>query len=201
VAQIPTGASPHYANWFPGTTLGMAVVQGPSELLLFDPATNMPVRKVQVGKQPHWMTVSGNGKTAYVTNEGSNDVSVVDIATGGITTIAVGKGPRKIVVQPAARGATGGTTGGATGGAKVSIVNFAFAPAHIKIAAGDNVTWINDDGAPHAVAFKDGAAGARSLMPGQTISRTFDRSGDYDYFCSVHPYMTGHVVVESRSEK
>ena len=82
VAEIPTGASPHIAGYYRGTTVGVGVVQGPGELLLFNPATNSPVRTVTVGKQPHWVATIGDGKKAYVTNEGSNDVTVVDLATG-----------------------------------------------------------------------------------------------------------------------
>lgn len=182
-AEIPTGASPHYANYFRGTTLGMVVVQGPGELLLFDPTTNTPVRRIGVGKQPHWLTVLGDGKTAYVTNEGSNDVSVVNLASGKTATIAVGNAPRKVVVQPA------------TDDVKVSIANFAFVPPAITIAPGDSVIWSNDDGAPHAVAFKDGTSGTDLLLPGKTFRRKFDRPGSYEYFCSIHPYMTGRVVV------
>jgi YVTN family beta-propeller protein len=54
---------------------------------------------VSVGKQPHWATTSAAGKTAYVTNEGSNDFSIVDLPTGKTRTIAVGNAPRKVVVQ------------------------------------------------------------------------------------------------------
>jgi YVTN family beta-propeller protein len=99
VAEIPTGASPHIAGYYQGTTIGVGVVQGPGELLLFNPATNTAVRSVAVGKQPHWVATAGDGKTAYVTNEGSNDVTVVDLATGRTATIAVGNAPRKVVVQ------------------------------------------------------------------------------------------------------
>ena len=102
VAQIPTGVSPHFVSYPRGSAFGIVVVQGPSELLLFDPATNKPARSVAVGKQPHWATASGDGKTAYVTNEGSNDVTVVDLATGKTATIAVGNAPRKVVVQRSA---------------------------------------------------------------------------------------------------
>jgi YVTN family beta-propeller protein len=190
VGEVTTGASPHYANWFPHTTVGMAVVQGPGELLLFDPATHKALKSVKVGKQPHWMTVSGDGKTAFVTNEGSNDVSVVDLATGNTRTVNVGKAPRKIVVQSAAVGASG---------ANISIVNFAFSPGEMRIGAGERLTWSNNDGAPHAVAFKDNSTGTKSILPGQTFSRLFDRAGTFDYFCSVHPYMTGRVVVGTQS--
>jgi YVTN family beta-propeller protein len=99
VAQIPTGVSPHFVGYPRGSAFGIVVVQGPSELLLFDPATNQPARSIAVGKQPHWATTSGDGKTVYVTNEGSNDVTVIDLATGKTSTVAVGNVPRKVVVQ------------------------------------------------------------------------------------------------------
>src|SRR5574338_694387 len=186
VAEVPTGASPHYANFFRNTTMGIAVIQGPGELLLFDPQTNQAVRSIAVGKQPHWVTVSSDGKTAYVPNEGSNDVSIVDLASGKVSTVAVGNAPRKVVVQPAR-------------GAKVSISNFSFLPPVVTLAPGDTVTWTNDDGAPHALAFKDGSPGAKSLLPGASFARGFSQVGSYEYFCSVHPYMTGRVQVVAPS--
>lgn len=83
-------------------------------------------------------------------------------------------------------------------GAKVSIANFAFAPAEITIAPGESVTWTNDDGAPHGLEYNDGAPGTDLLLPGASFSRRFARPGTYDYNCSVHPYMTGRVVVRAR---
>jgi YVTN family beta-propeller protein len=186
VAEIPTGVSPHYVNHPRNTMYGMAIVQGPGELLLFDVKTNSPVRSIKVGDQPHWLAVSGDGKTAYVTNEGSNTLSVVDIARGKTTTITVGNQPRKVVVQPLAAGA------------KVSIENFTFIPQVIKIAPDESVTWSNNDGGPHAVAFKDGSAGSETLFPGKTFSRTFDQPGTYEYYCSIHNYMIGRIVVGPR---
>ena len=109
-----------------------------------------------------------------------------DLASGKTTTIAVGDAPRKIVV------------GQANGDPKVSIANFAFVPSAITIAPGDSVTWSNDDGAPHQIGFKDGASGSDTLFPGKTFSRTFDKPGSYEYFCTIHNYMTGRIVVRSR---
>jgi YVTN family beta-propeller protein len=189
VAEIPTGNSPHFVNLFRDIPFGLAVVQGPGEVLLFDPAENKPARTIPVGKQPHWLAVSDDGKTAYVTNEGSNDVSVIDIATGDRKTIAVGEAPRKIVVQPASAPA-------AEVGAKVSIADFSFKANPITIKAGDSVTWNNDDGATHTVTFRDGSPGAKSLKPGASFTRTFAKPGAYDYYCSFHPYMTGRVIVQ-----
>jgi YVTN family beta-propeller protein len=186
IGEIATGASPHLGKWFAGAPVGTIVVQGPGELLTFDPASRAPGRAFPVGKQPHWM--ASDGKTVWVTNEGSNDVSAVDLASGKTTTIAVGNAPRKIVVQPAAAKA-------AAAGGGVSIANFAFAPAALSVPAGSTVAWRNDDGAPHAIAFADGAPASDLLLPGQRFARTFAKAGTFDYVCSVHPYTAGTVTV------
>lgn len=191
VAEIPTGVSPHIAGYYRGTTVGVGVIQGPGELLLFNPTTNTPVRSITVGKQPHWVVTTSDGKKAYVTNEGSNDVSVVDLATAQTSTIAVGTAPRKVVIQ---RTATKTTRSNAT----VSIANFAFMPEHLTIAPGESVTWTNDDGAPHGLAYQDGAKAPELLLPHASFSRQFDQPGTYDYHCAVHPYMTGRVVVRAQ---
>lgn len=191
VAQIPTGVSPHFVGYPQRSEFGIVVVQGPGELSLFDPATNKPTRNVAVGKQPHWAATSSDGKTTYVTNEGSNDVTVVDLGTGRTATIPVGNAPRKVVVQRA-------TTVSGKSATKVSIANFAFTPAETVIASGESVTWSNDDGAPHGLEYQDGGKGIDLLLPGASFSRSFDRPGTYDYHCSVHPYMTGRVVVRAQ---
>ena len=86
----------------------------------------------------------------------------------------------------------------AKGSAKVSIANFEFTPAEITIAPGESVTWTNDDGAPHGLAYHDGAKGTDLMLPGATFSRRFDQPGTYDYNCAVHPYMIGRVVVRAK---
>lgn len=189
VAQVPTGVSPHIAQWFRHTLMGVVVVQGPGELMLFDPATNAPGRSIPVGKQPHWVDASADGTHLFVTNEGSDSVSAIDLAGGETRTIAVGHAPRKIAVQP-----TGSSADGSA--AKVSIANFAFEPAKLTVHAGDTVRWTNADGAPHGVAFQDGAPGEALMLPGATFSRRFDHAGVFAYACSVHPYMTAQVTVQ-----
>ena len=191
VAQIATGASPHLAHHFAGMREGVVVVQGPGEVMLFDPVTNTPVRSIAVGKQPHWIDASAGGKRLFVSNEGSNTVSVVDPASGETSTIAVGNAPRKIAVQRAVK------VGASAGAARVAINNFMFEPAQLTIAAGQSVTWSNDDGAPHGVQFKDGTPGQELLLPGQTFSHVFAAAGVFDYACSVHPYMTARVTVRA----
>ncbi len=172
IGAIPTGESPHIAGHFRRVPAGTALVQGPGEVLLFDAATNAPLRSIRVGKQPHWMAPTGDGKELYVTDEGGNDVTVIDIATARTRTIPVGAAPRKVVIQRSAKAAAP-----VGAGAKISIAHFAFSPAVLTIEPGQTVTWSNDDGAPHGVAHEDGADGVNPLLPGETFSRTYDLAG------------------------
>jgi YVTN family beta-propeller protein len=192
VAQIATGASPHVAHHFAGMREGVVVVQGPGELMLFDPATNAPLRHIAVGRQPHWVDATADGQRLFVSNEGSDSVSVVDPSSGETRTIAVGHAPRKIAVQRAA------TVGVADVAAHVTINKFAFEPGQLTIGAGQRVVWSNDDGAPHGVRFNDGTPGRELMLPGQGFEHVFATAGVYDYACSVHPYMTGRVTVLAR---
>jgi len=184
VSQIATGISPHIAHHFAGAAAGVVVVQGPGELMLFDPTSLAPIRSVAVGKQPHWVDTLPDGKKVMVTNEGSNDVSVVDMAGGPTSTIAVGVAPRKVAVQH-----------GAAVGTQVTINNFAFEPAQLTTSDGKSVKWVNNDGAPHGIAFKDGAPGMELMLPGQSFTRSFAKPGIYDYTCAVRPYMTARMTV------
>ena len=120
----------------------------------------------------------------------AGDISVADRTTGQPTAITANTG-RDAVPQKTAEST-------AKVGAKVSIANFTFVPAEITIAPGESVTWTNDDGAPHGLAYADGAKGTDLLLPGASFSRQFDQPGTYDYNCAVHPYMTGRVVVRAQ---
>lgn len=194
VAQVPTGVSPHVAQHFRGMSQGVAVVQGPGELQLFDPATNLRVRSIAVGKQPHWMDITPDAAQMVVSNEGDNSLSLVDLASGTARTVAVGNAPRKVVVRHVS---AGHAAAGAADEVAISIANFAFMPMELTIHQGQTVRWTNDDGAPHGLAFKDGAPGESVLLPGQSFSRRFDKPGSYDYVCSIHPYMTARIVVKA----
>jgi YVTN family beta-propeller protein len=187
VTQIPVGVSPHYANFTADGKRGLTAVQGPSLLAIFNPQTNDVEKSIKVGSRPHWVAPGPGGKTALTTNEDSNDVSIVDLETGAVTTITVGNAPRKIAVQnaPAKQ---------ASSGRGVTISGFAFTPATLRVSAGETVTWVNDDGAPHSITVRDGMA-SDTLMPSKSYSAKFEQLGDYDYFCSIHPYMTGKISV------
>lgn len=212
-APVSTGVSPHIAQHFAGMASGVVVVQGPGEVMLFDPVARASVRSIGVGKQPHWLDLSADGRKLWVSNEGSNDVSVVDLAGGPMHTVAVGNAPRKIAVQrvaasqgakavQAVQGTQAAHAAQAAGSAHVAIRNFAFEPAQVTVEVGQTLTWQNDDGAPHGVVFKNGTGGIDLLLPGKAFARSFDKPGVYEYACSVHPYMTARVTVvapQSRS--
>ncbi|MGJ4887275.1 cupredoxin domain-containing protein [Bradyrhizobium sp. HKCCYLR20261] len=78
---------------------------------------------------------------------------------------------------------------------KVTIDNFTFTPAEVKVKVGDTVTWTNHDDIPHTVV-SAGKYRSKTLDTDDSFSFTFASSGDYKYFCSLHPHMTGMVKVE-----
>ena len=84
----------------------------------------------------------------------------------------------------------------AAAGAQVKINNFSFTPETLKVAAGTQVTWTNSDDTPHTVVIDDKTIKSNALDTDEKFSFKFDIAGTYSYFCSVHPKMTGKVVVQ-----
>ncbi len=78
---------------------------------------------------------------------------------------------------------------------EVKIDNFSFGPPSMTVAAGTTVTWINRDDIPHTVVSADGIFKSRAIDTDEKFSFTFAKPGTYSYFCSLHPKMTGTVVV------
>jgi|SRR6266511_3377917 plastocyanin len=70
-----------------------------------------------------------------------------------------------------------------------------FSPNPVEVKVGETVTWINDDSGRHTVTSKDGVFDSGIMGKGQSFSFTFDKAGEYPYFCSPHPGMVGTVVV------
>jgi amicyanin len=80
-------------------------------------------------------------------------------------------------------------------GPAVSIKDFKFDPATLTVPVGTTVTWTNQDEEPHAIAAKDGSFHGPGMDTHGTYSFTFNTPGTFDYICSIHPFMTGTVVV------
>lgn len=84
---------------------------------------------------------------------------------------------------------------------QVKIDNFTFNPQQITVKAGATVVWTNGDDIPHTVTSKTMAFRSKALDTDDKFSFTFATPGKYDYFCSLHPHMTGTIVVEASSGK
>ena len=84
----------------------------------------------------------------------------------------------------------------AAAGPDVKIDNFSFGPATLTVAAGATVTWTNRDDIPHTVVSTEGAFKSKAVDTDEKFSYTFTKPGTYSYFCSIHPKMTGKVVVQ-----
>jgi len=110
-------------------------------------------------------------------------MNVIPFAAAAFALVAVG--PTLVRAQPPA--------------VVVNIDNFAFDAQTVTISPGQTVTWVNNDDAPHTVVADDGKSfRSKVLDTGDKFSFTFNGAGSWGYFCSVHPHMTGKVVVKAQ---
>jgi plastocyanin len=81
---------------------------------------------------------------------------------------------------------------------EVKIDNFSFGPGTLTVAVGTTVTWTNRDDIPHTIVSTDDPKAFKSkvLDTDEKFSFTFSNAGTYPYFCSIHPKMTGKVIVQ-----
>jgi plastocyanin len=111
----------------------------------------------------------------------------------GIFMAALGLGVAGLGVSPARVAASARSTGATM---EVRIDNFAFGPTEVTVAVGTTVTWTNRDDIPHTVVSTDKVSKSKVLDTDEKFSFTFSTPGTYPYFCSLHPKMTGKVVVQ-----
>jgi plastocyanin len=81
--------------------------------------------------------------------------------------------------------------------ASVQIGNFTFKNPVVTVKPGSVVTWTNGDDIPHTVVSKDGVFKSKVLDTGDRFSFTFAKPGQFGYFCSLHPHMTGTIIVKA----
>jgi len=79
---------------------------------------------------------------------------------------------------------------------EVAISNFTFTPNQLTIGPGTTVKWVNHDDIPHLVAEKALAFKSQALDTNDSFSFTFTKPGDVEYFCVLHPHMTGKITVK-----
>jgi plastocyanin len=81
--------------------------------------------------------------------------------------------------------------------ATVHIKNFTFVPALLTVTAGTSVTFVNDDEEPHTATALDKSFDSDALDTNEKWQHTFSKPGSYAYFCEMHPYMKGTLVVKA----
>jgi plastocyanin len=81
--------------------------------------------------------------------------------------------------------------------ASVQIGNFTFKAQVLTVKPGTTVTWTNADDIPHTVTSNSGVFKSKVLDTGDRFSFTFAKVGQFGYFCSLHPHMTGTIVVKA----
>ncbi len=112
----------------------------------------------------------------------------------GITDVNYVQGKHSLaIIDSSLAAATSQNQTGA--GKQVAIDNFSFAPSPLAIPVGTQVTWVNHDDVPHTVVSTENRFASRALDTDETFSFRFTAPGTYPYFCSVHPHMTGKVIV------
>ncbi|ALI34666.1 Plastocyanin precursor [Candidatus Nitrosocosmicus oleophilus] len=153
--------------------------------------------------------------TDNATSGSTNATSGSTNATSGSTNATSGSTNATSGSTNATSGSTNATDQ-ASDNTQVSIVpgastltDTAFSPSSIEVTVGQTVVWTNDDSAFHTVTsgtagaadagkeFDSGLKGPTALTSkGKTFEHTFDRIGDYPYFCTLHPAMVGNVIVK-----
>lgn len=79
---------------------------------------------------------------------------------------------------------------------EVTILNMAYNPVSITVPANTNVTWTNNDDSPHTVTSNTGLFTSGMLNKGMTFSYKFTSAGIFQYYCTLHPNMTGTIIVQ-----
>jgi plastocyanin len=135
---------------------------------------------------------AGTGVTIYLAEEGAGaeaeQAAASDAAAAATATPALAETP-----ADAAQGAEASVAAEVP----VDIRDFAFSPNPVEIAAGDTVTWTNQDEVPHTATGEDrDVLQSGTIAPGSSFSQVFPEAGEFGYFCEFHPNMTGTIVVQ-----
>jgi amicyanin len=98
--------------------------------------------------------------------------------------------------SPSARASSSNHDQPAAPPAAVKIDNFSFTPQTLTIYVGTTVTWTNRDDIPHTAVSTEGVFKSKVIDTDEKFSYTFTKAGTYSYYCTIHPKMTGKVVVQ-----
>ena len=137
----------------------------------------------------------GTDVTLYLAEEGTDAEAEQEAATNAAPAATDAPATPAPAETPA--DATQGAEAPAAAEVPVDIRDFAYSPNPIEIAAGDTVTWTNQDEVPHTATGEDrDVLQSGTISPGASFSQTFPEAGEFGYFCEFHPNMTGTIVVQ-----
>jgi plastocyanin len=195
---------------------------------LIDESFQPPAVEVAVGAVVTWENIDGDDDHTVTSTEGVFDSGVLPAGssfehgfdapgaypyfcaihpemTGTITVVGEAPAstaslPSPVAVETPSPGAGGSPEVIATGERwAVSIVDLTYQPTVVEVVSGDVVTWSADDAVPHTVTARDADFDSGVLTAGDTFEQSFETPGTYEYFCTIHPSMTGTVVVGEAS--
>jgi plastocyanin len=118
------------------------------------------------------------------------------VATTGVEEVFAFGAPARSAAETPAAQATTQAAAPVGKVVEVKVDNFSFSPQTITVAPGTTVIWTNRDDIPHTVVSDDKVFKSKVLDTDEKFSFTFDKAGNFPYFCSVHPKMTGKVIVQ-----
>ena len=186
-----------YAEWGWGTEDGMRAL---SHLKRFGSVSilnghiHQTVQKVEGNMTFHTATSTAfpQPKPGSAPSPGPMKVPADQLASVlGITQVRYAGGTHALAIMDES---LAGSPAAATGH-DVKIDNFSFAPVALSVCAGSSVTWINQDDIPHNVVSTSQAFKSPVLDTGEKFTHEFSQPGEFSYYCSIHPKMTGKLVV------
>ncbi len=151
---------------------------------------------------PHSMSIyatNGNTRTLEGASRGTRDVRVgfqFDIPFGSLDRWKAIFSPESPPGKEAERPPAATAPAQQQEEAVVDIQGYAFRPSELQVKAGTVVRWRNLDQVPHTVTAESGDWSSPALKPGESYSQRFVRPSAHPYYCTLHPYMRGRVVVE-----
>jgi plastocyanin len=134
-----------------------------------------------------------DARTATRTSWSVTGLAVTALLAAGCGTPAVAALPTPTVdVAPTP------TDGPPVATSVVAIQNYTFGPKAVTVPVGTAVTWTNDDLAEHTVTAKNKSFDSSTVENTKSFTFTFSQAGTFSYFCAIHPYMTGTVIVTAK---
>lgn len=129
------------------------------------------------------------GLTSLNYIQGNNSLAIIDTPLASLTDVNSNTGEQDTTEDRGRQNTQSNSN-------QVSIENYSFNPQTITVPAGTTIIWINKDDDVHTVVSAEKKFSSGALDTNDKFSFTFNDSGTYNYYCSMHPHMTGKIIVK-----